>query len=410
MLILGISIGVTLYPLCVFLIILGLFNTTKDTAGFFLLMFGGPLGGSFRLMYPSIPMYGVLLALFGAFLTRRWFRHFWKKKGASYLYLFVVFAVFLISYIFAEHTAYANRKIFQIVYHGSLMFWGFYVFQKSDKIQNEDLVNLILLSSVTYVFFLVSYYNFTPGAIFDYNWLRSSLHAQVYGDQAETVLSYQNVGMTALMGITLLASKKKLEIIPLAIYSCMAFHLIMMSGARQAILGFVIVMFLRFAYFNKGNKKALMVLVGFITVYVLYKIIGSSGSEALEIMSETGGGGRDLIMLEAVRLIGQYPLFGVGLGGFAIHAGYLNVSWPHNFLLEILCETGCAGALALLTIVGVYMVNNKINIRMLTTTNCYYFLFISAIVIRTMVSGDLTESIELFSMLFAVSGVYLKKA
>lgn len=408
MLTIGISFGVTIYPLCVLLIVLGLLNTTKDTAGFFLLMFGGPLGGSFRLMYPSIPIYGVLLALFGAFLTRKWFRKFWVEKRFSLQYLFAVFAVFLASYTLAEHTEYANRKIFQIVYHGSLMFWGFYVFQKSNKIQIDDLVHLILLSSITYIVLLVNFYNFSPGAIFDYNWLRSSLQAQRYVDQADTILSYQNVGMTALMAISLLASKKKLDIILFTIYSCVAFQIIMMSGARQAILGFVIIMFLRFAYFNKGNKKALMVLFGFITVYILYEIISSSGSESLEIMSETGGGGRDLIMLEAIRLIGQYPIFGVGLGGFAVHAASLNVRWPHNFFLEILCETGCVGALALLIIVSVYIVNHKINIRIFTTTNCYYFLFTAAIAVRTMVSGDLTESIELFSLLFAVSGVNLK--
>lgn len=406
---LGISFGVTIYPLCVLLILLRLVTTSKDTAGFFLLMFGGPLGGSFRLMYPSIPLYGVLLALFGAFLARGWLRSFLADKRSSIKYMFAVFAVFFVSYIFAEHTEYANQKIFQIIYHGSLMFWGFYVYQKSTQMRNEDLVILILLSSITYVVFLVNYYNFSPGSIFDYNWLRTSLHAQVYLDQSETILSYHSVGMTALMGISLLASKEKLDIIPFTIYSCTAFQLIMMSGARQAIIGFVIILFLRFAFFNKGSKKVLMFLFGVVAVFILYKLISSSGSESLEKMSETGGGGRDLIMLEAIRLIIEYPLFGVGLGGFAIHAAFLEVAWPHNFFLEILCETGCVGTLILLIIVLTYIGKNKIDLRYLTATNCYYYLFATALAIRTMVSGDLCESVELFSLLFAVSGVRLTK-
>lgn len=411
MLTIGISYGVTIYPLCVILLALGLFTTSKDTAGFYLLMFGGPIGGTFRIMYPSIPLYGMLLTLFGAILMKRWFKQFWTEKRSAFKYLLAVFLVFLISYVFAEHTAYANHKIFQIVYHGSLMFWGFYVLQKSNKIENEDLVQLILLSSITYVVFLVNYYRFTPGPLFDYNWLRTSLHAQEYIDQSATVIGYQTVGMTALLGITFLFSKKKLDIIPSAIYSCMAFQLIMMSSARQAILGFVIIMFLRFAFFNShmGIKKTLLFLLGFIVVYILYEFIIISGSEYIENMSETAGGGRDLIMLEAIRLFSQYPIFGVGLGGFAIHAAFLDVAWPHNFFLEILCETGCVGVLALLLIVVAYMVNNKINFRILTTTNCYYFLFATAIAIRTMVSGDLTESIELFCFLFAVSNAFSTK-
>lgn len=384
------------------LIVLGLLITSKDTAGFFLLMFSGSLGGTFRMMYPSIPLYGVLLALFGAFLTRKWFKSFWTEKKSSIKYLLAVFVVFFISYVFAEHNEYANRKIFLIIYHGSLMLWGFYVFQKSDQIRDDDLVYLILLSSITYVVFLVNYYNFSPGTLFDYNWLRSSLHAQVYQDQADSIISYHNVGMTALMGIALFASKKKIDIIPFAVYSCIAFQLIMMSGARQAILGFVIVLFLRLAFFNKGRNKLMLLIIGLSLVYFLYRIINGSGSESLEKMADTGGGGRDLIMLEAIRLILEYPIFGVGLGGFAIHAAHLDVAWPHNFFLEILCETGCVGMAILLIIVIVFVVKNKIYLRFLTETNSYYFLFATAIAIRTMVSGDLTDSIELFSLLFAL--------
>ena len=406
---LGISFGIAIYPLCIFLIMIRLFRASKDTAGFFLLMFGGPLGGIIRLMYPSIPLYGTLLSLFGAFLLKGWLRTFLVERRFALKYITAVFVVFLISYIFAEHTNYANKKIFQIIYHGSLMLFGFYVYQESNKMVNGDLVYLLLLTSITYVIFLVNFYHFTPGSLLDYNWLRNSLNVQTYLDGSETVVGYQTVGMTALMGGAILASNKKIDLIPFIIYMGVSFQLIMMSGARQAILGFVIILFLRFAFFSKGNKKMMMLAAGTILAYGIFKIIVNSGSETLEQLEETGGNGRDLIMLLALRLIVENPLFGVGLGGFAIHAYHLEVAWPHNFILEIFCELGCIGGLILLIIVYSFIKRYKINLRFITANNCYYFLFAAALAIRMMVSSDLSESIELFSLLFATSSLSYNK-
>ena len=67
-LILGIYFGFSSYGLCLAVIALRLFYTNKDTLGVFLLMYGGPLGGMTRLVYPILPVYGFLLTMIGFLL------------------------------------------------------------------------------------------------------------------------------------------------------------------------------------------------------------------------------------------------------------------------------------------------------------------------------------------------------
>ena len=403
----GINFGYTIFPICILTLICRLLFSNKDTIGFYLLMFGGPVAGIIRTSYPSIPIYGLVLYFVGVLLMRNYFPPFLKERKASIVSMVLLILVFFMSYLFAEHTPYANEKMFQIFFHGSLMLWGYYVYVKSNKISSEHLCQLLLFTSIAFISFLISEYDLSVGSIINYNWLRTQLETYAYVNKENTLIGYQNIGMLSLFGYSLFLSKTYLDKKKVFFYTLIAFQIILMSGARQAILGFLVIVFLRYAFFNykKSILKIVYVFIGALMTMLFVLIIARTGSEAIEAAMESGGSGRDLIYIDTLQIISQHLFFGVGLGGFPLYST-LDVTWPHNFFLELLCETGLVGIVALFFIVITYMLNNKVSLRICTRSENYYFLVVLALFIRVMISGDLTESIEIFSAILAVSSIY----
>lgn len=403
----GINFGYTIFSICILALLCRLLFSNKDTAGFYLLMFGGPVAGVIRMTYPSIPVYGLVFNFVGVLLMRNYFSPFLKERKTSIASMFLVILVFFMSYLFAEHTPYANDKMFQIFFHGSLMLWGYYIYAKSNKISSEHLCQLLLITSITFISFLVSKYGLSVGSIVDYNWLRSQLEVYKYVNEEGTLIGYQNIGMASLFGYSLYLSRTQLDKKKIFFYTLVAFQIIMMSGARQAVLGFLVIAFLRYAFFNnkKFISKIAYIVMGTLMTMVLFLIIARSGSESIEAVMPSGGSGRDLIYIDTLRIISQHLMFGVGLGGFPLYST-MNATWPHNFFLELLCEIGLVGSIVLFLIVLVYMLSNRVSLRISTRSDSYYFLVVSALFVRVMISGDLTESIEIFSAILAVSPIY----
>lgn len=395
-----------LFPICIAALFLKIIGTEKDSLGVFLLMYGGSIGGIIRTVYPMIPIYGLLLNIIGLFLIRDGLFKLGRYQKDSIFCMVMVIFVFFISYLFADHTDFANQKIKGIILHGIMLLPGYYVLSTSKTINNVDICQLLLLSTITFIAFIMTSYGIRPSSINDINWLRPSLEAYEYINKEATLVGYQQVGMSSLFGLSFfLAStnatnNKKL----LAYVTILSFVFILISGARQAILGVLVLLFLRLVLFNRSNslKKILYLFFTSILLYLIAITILDSGIESVSKVQEDGIGERELIFLDALRLFTEKPFFGVGLGGFALHTLF-TVGWPHNMILEILCETGLVGFLILSFIVIIYWCRNHCSIFYQSGNGSFYYLLIVALLIRVMVSSHLGESIEIFSALLAVS-------
>lgn len=404
MLILGIYGGYSTFPICVFCLVMRLLMSNKDTIGFYLLMFGGPIAGLIRTCYPFIPIYGVVILFISLLILNKYCIIFFKECKSSIGYMLLVYMVFFISYIGAKSTPYADGKMFDIVYHGSTMLFAFYIYSKSTKISSEHLSQLLLLTTIVYIVGYITIHRFSVGTIFDYDWLRSNFEYYRKLEDDE-ITGYQKIGMLALLGYTFFISKKELDIKRFIYYSLVTFQVIMTSGARQAMLGFMVVVFIRFAFLNDKSffKKTCYLILSLCLVFVIYLIVMNVGGAYVQSLEDSGGSGRDLIYLDALRLISMYPLLGVGLGGFQIYSQ--TADWPHNVFLEIICETGFIGLGILFILVLIFIISKKVLFNITTRNNNYYFLIIVALIVRYMISSDLGDSIELFSVLFAVESL-----
>lgn len=405
-LLIGLFLGYSSFLLCILALLFRAITSDKHTVGFFLLLYGGIIGGAFRFMYPSIPIYGLLLQFLGLILMLDLFNDFKIKGITSFKYLTVMFAVFTASYLIARHTSYANSKIVDIIKTGFLVIYGYYVFCNSRIIKTEKIAQLLILMSMCYICFVKQAYSIHLVNFFDYNSFRSGLELYSKINEENTIVNYQTVGMTALYGFAMYISNKEINYLRLAFYLLMSTQLVLMSGARQAILGLFVVIFLRFAYFNsqRSQKRLLLILIGLFFLYFTINIIGSLGIEAVDNAIDSGGSGRDLVYLDCIRIIREYPLLGVGLGGYPLYS-IDGAPWPHNMILEILCETGIIGFSIILILLFYYLITNKISMRANTITGNYIVLLLSALFVRVMFSSDLTEGIEIFCGIFALSSL-----
>lgn len=407
-LLLGIYFGYSVFPICLAFLLLSLCRFDKDTVGVFLLMFGGQIGGITRTYYPFLPIYGVLLNLVGIYLLRGYFNNFFSdcKKGIHYFLMVCI--VFFIFYLLGDRSDYASSKIFNIVFHGSVMLFGYYVYLKSRNVNNYNLGYILILTSITYISFVINYYSFSVGSIIDYEWFRQSSMAYDYVNEDNIILGYQEVGMVSLFGLGMVISNLKFDVKQAIALAVIAFQIIMTSGARQAIFGFVIIIFLRFVFFNETRKsmKVISAIIGFIVCSLfVYWILLHGGEKAASTLS-SGESDRDLIFIDAIRIFNTSPVFGVGLGGFSTNTVIDNIAWPHNFFLEILCETGIIGSALLFVIVLNSWIRNKVSLKLQTAHYSFFFLVVAVLFLRVMVSSDLGESIELFSAAFVCGALH----
>lgn len=400
-----------LFPLCLILIVLKIFDLDRDTLGVYFLMYGGSLAGACRIVYPFIPIYGLILNFIGLFLLRKWIRVLFKESGISIEYMLMVIIIFLCSYIYATKTPFATSKMIGIVMNGFLLLPAYLAISSSSTINNKNLYLLLTITSISYIAFLMTQFNMS-GSITDFSWLRRSFEAYCYANKDDKLISYQEIGMTSLYGFAfLLCHKDALSNKTLLLYAfVISFFVILISGARQSLLGLFVIVFLKFTFFNdlRAIKKSIYILITSLILIVMGIFVLESGVETVSKMNESGIGDREFIYLESVRIFNENLIFGVGLGGFGLHTN-LPFPWPHNMILEILCETGIFGALMLLLIIVFFWIRNKNYILYISNSGISYYLLVFVLLIRVMVSSHLAESVEVFSAIFVISYKISKK-
>ena len=403
-LILGLYNGFTTPVIVIAVIFLLLLKTNSHTVGFYLLLYGGVLGGTIRSLYPFIPIWGLAMCLIGLYLVRDSVKQVVLKKQSSLFALLFLFLFLGISFILGPRTEFSYDKMFSILRNGFFYFFAYFTLANSDSIRLKDISYLLLFTSIFLISYAMNIYQIGPSSYLDFNWFRQGLTAYEYYQGEETLVSYQEVGMDATYAIALLLSFKKR---PQGLYILLGIGILitLLSGARQSIAACILVIFLRYAYFNdaKALKKIMLLFFACVFVYIVYLLFESSNIEVISNTLESGDEQRTYIWLLSAQLFFENPLLGIGLGGFADYSP-IN-PWPHNFVLEILCECGLLGLVWFSLITTIYIVRQRVRIKYITPTGMFYFLTLIPMIVRMMVSADLRLSIAIFCAIFAVSGI-----
>ena len=187
-------------------------------------------------------------------------------------------------------------------------------------------------------------------------------------------------------------------------------HATLMSGCRQAIFAMLIIITLRMVVFTASNlqyqistNRIMKIIIGIISAFfIIWIFLENVQSEAILNTLNEGDSGRQKQYLDAWNIFLHNPLYGAGIGGYHAITGD---TWPHNFFMELLCETGLIGTIIIVVIAIHFLVRKGVGLFYRTESDMFYILVIITLLIRIMVSADFRESIELFSALFAISAV-----
>lgn len=411
LLIAGITLGYTSFAIALVALLPLLFSTSRHTVGVFFLMYGGPLGGIIRATYPMIPVYGLMLEFIGIILIWDEIKDLLRYNSKSLLGIFLVLLTFGFFYAIGPRDDFATDKYLTVCTHGTLMLFGYYVYEKSAKIDPEGMTLLLLVSAIMMFCYVISYVRLSPGGFFDYNWFREQYESWWYANNFEGALvGYQHIGMLILFAVAIFFSQAKLRTELLLFYLVCGGQLVLMTGCRQAIFGVILVLILRFAVFKEENigrknrmKRFIPILISLaVALVVVFFFLERLDSSSVSNTLAEGDAGRTVLFLQALSIFNDHPLLGAGLGGY--HA-ITDEVYPHNFFLELLCEVGIVGTIAAILFIAVPLIRKKQGLLHLTATNQFYFLIVLGIFVRVMVSSDLTESIELFSAVMAISAV-----
>ncbi len=411
LLIAGITFGYTSFAIALVALLPLFFSTSRHAVGVFLLMYGGPLGGIIRDVYPIIPVYGLLLVFIGIVLIWDEIKNLFKYNVKGLYGMLLVLLTFGFFYLIGPRDSFATEKYTNICIHGVSMLFGYYVYEKSSKIDAEGLTQLLLVSSILMFCYVMNVVKMVPGGFFDYDWFREQYTSWWYANDMEGALvGYQHIGMLILFAVAIFFSQIKIQRELLLFYLICSGQLVLISGARQAIFGVALVLILRFSIFRKENiyqnnsyRRFLPIIISLVTaVFVLFFVLGHLQSSSVSSTLAEGDSGRTVLYLQALSVFSDHPFLGSGIGGFHAITGE---DYPHNFFLELLCEMGIIGTITAIMLIIVPLVKKKQGLLHLTTSQQFYFLIVFGIFVRVLVSSNFTESIELFSAVFAISVV-----
>jgi len=407
-LVIGISIGYTSFALALAALVPLLFVSTRHTIAVFLVMYGGPLCGVIRAMYPTMPIYGLIMEFLGFILMWDLVMDLFHNNLRALGEILLALTFFGLFFLVGPRTEFATTKYLTMCYHGLFMVFGYYTFERSSSIDAESLTRLLLVACVCMFAYLIHTIGMHVGGVFDYDWFREQfLNFAHLTDWEGTVINYQHVGMLASFATAIFLSQTKLKSSLVVFYLLCAIQLVLTAGARQGIFGVVIIIVLRFTFFKEAlfrgkNQigRVLRIILGLaVFLFALSIIIDKMQSDLISstLQGETG---RNELLIAGIAIFLDNPIFGTGIGGFE---HIVNDGWPHNLIIELLCETGLVGFSISLLIIIISLFLKKRGVYHITASNQFYFLILTAIFVRVMVSSDLRESIELFSAVFAVT-------
>ena len=408
-LIMGISLGFSSFLISLIVLLPLLFTTNRHTLAIYFVMYGGSLGGVIRAAYPFIPIYGMLILLLGLFLMRDLVINLFKTHFSAILSILATLGMFGIFYAIGPQDAFSRNKYFSMFSHGMLMVVAFFAFDRSKNIEAEKLAKLLIVTTICMFSFIIGEFDLQPQGLFNYNWFRDQLLTiwDMAGDR-NTIITYQQIGMMALFSLAIYLSQIQLQRGPMFFFVLCTAQLALVSGCRQAIVGIAIVITFRFAVFRLSNlykknllRKIVWMTFGLILAYLVFMFVAQHlQSDYITNTLEEGDYIRERIYELAYGIFLQYPITGAGLGGYHHITDY---TYPHNFFLELLCETGLIGFTISLLILVIPLIRNKQGLLHINLSNQFFFLILLGSFVRVMVSSDLTESIELFSAVIAIT-------
>lgn len=398
----GVMVGVIHLNMLFLLFFISFFTMNRmEMAISVLLIFPPLLGTIFQIMGIFIP--GTIVALLIALCLIRFkiIKIVIKNRVALFYCVIIVF-IFVCYYFFTGRTEYSQEKIKELCITSVLYFISASAIVSSPKIDLCKVGKLFLIYALSLIVISIEFIGYEPiGGIFDFSTFRET--ARIFQYTMDVFfISYHSVGIAGMTGLALfLSNDKKMGIMDCLVVVAFLW-LILLSGARQALVGaFIIILFRYVIVHRRINildicKIVCLCLCG-VTILFLLDI------EFINKIFENSSSIEDSLNRNydyPFKLMSNNFFDGIGFGNYYNNIG--QEYYPHNIILELMCEFGLMGTLLFLSIVIFFCIRNKVYLRKQILCGSFVAIIYIPFLVRSVISDSLGHNVSVFILLFVL--------
>lgn len=311
-------------------------------------------------------------------------------------YIIIIVSFLILFYFFTAETENSAHKIISILLNTIVYTIGLLVIAKSSKNTIQSIAPVFLLYGLILLRLPMDFFGYsTPEGLFDFSFYRESTalnkHAGI------PYLSYHFPGMAAVLSISFWLSTKRdsLKWLDYILLITSAW-LILLSGARQAIVGFLAVIVCWFSIRSgKLNMKSIVLVSMLLPVIIM--LLQLIDAPQIQVLFEDQGSSDKNLNRNydyPIMIINNNLFTGIGFGNY--YNSFADEVYPHNIVLEILCEMGILGLFFFLFVTIFFTQGTKFSITKTLNNECWCMLLWLPYFIRSMISSDLSENIIVF--------------
>ena len=384
------------------LVVLRLLSCNRIEIGFFSLLYGTSLFGR-MFVSPSLYLWSMIVTIvLGVILLWKEIFSSLQKNLHSYVFLLIFLLFFVFEFFIGPRTDYAVDKITRILVRAPIWTMAFFVYVYTNKISNKRMATLFALLAIFYLSQAFEIYGIHPTSFSDVTFFR--VQAEILGrnELGTMAVSWHTMGFLALAPILFILSDSTVTRNKFiwALFLLCSF-LAIISGARQVIVCLIILALLRY-FMSKGdiftttNFFKIVLLGGCIYIttlvaenYIMMQTLGDKEKIAVTLNRDTE---------TPYQVMAISPITGIGFGGYPLYA---NKDYPHNFIIELICEVGIVGLLFLLFLIFLFIItnNNRKYSRYTTRGGAFLFLFLALRFLISLISGDAGSSVSFICVL-----------
>jgi O-antigen ligase len=186
---------------------------------------------------------------------------------------------------------------------------------------------------------------------------------------------------------------KRIKVFYLTLLALFFIGLLFSYSRTSWVFVFVFVTSYMVIFFNKLQKKDIILFVFILTLFILPILLFNSLGDRFATILDGDGSGRLEIWQNTIKMIADRLLLGYGVNTFYLEAW--QVSFPHNFMLDILYSVGICGFI----VSGCLL---YLTFKEIINTNMFYLPLFLAFFVALQFDHDITSRRVLASlMLFA---------
>ncbi len=349
----------------------------------------------------GIPLSGTVVAflLIIVFMRKDLLKLFCKKTTKPIVFILSIFFILMVYFLLTGETRHSGTKFNVMIISLVVYTVAFLILVTFDDIRMERMTVPFLLFALMQLGYVESLSGHGPSGLLDFSFFRNACMDLMRKNM--TSLSYHNMGIAAFIGAAfMLSQRKKINNYFVIVFLFSAFWLIVLSGARQTIFGFVFLIFVWMVFRTERFKLTTVILATtvIIGIYLCLKMLEVPILQETSVRGAHLGSDLNRNYDYPLMIISYHFLDGIGFGNY--HNPYTNEIYPHNILLEILCEMGFIGLIFVGMVVFAFVRSHHFLLRNELPSGGICLLLWIPYLIRSMISGDLSENISLFISMF----------